>query len=272
MGVALDRGGTEQGPSPEGFRLTLALRGDHVLRTPTRSAPPSGVGGSQPGRDLRRRLWNRGRRAIPGCAPGSVHHAPLAQLVEHPALNRRVPGSNPGGRTRSLARVRDRLPAWRNWQTRWVQVPVPFGAWGFETPGGYGERRWRAPPKWSGERCRESAPCPLHQGRGRKVRAWSDALRASVPRSPDCVASPSGGIGRRDGLRGHCPTGRPGSSPGMGTMRPLGGGRSSGCGAVGSAPALGAGGPRFESGYPDAAPASVMADTGVWLSLVRASR
>lgn len=80
--------------------------------------PASGVGGSQPGRCLRRRLWNRGRRIIPGCAPRSVHHAPLAQLVEHPALNRRVPGSNPGGRTRSLARVRDRLPAWRNWQTR----------------------------------------------------------------------------------------------------------------------------------------------------------
>lgn len=87
---------------------------------------------------------------------------------------------------------------------------MPFGAWGFETPGGYGERRWRAPPKWSGERCRESAtlPGPSWAGGG-EVRVRGDALHASVPRSPDCVVSPSGGMQTR-WLEGSVPFGASG--------------------------------------------------------------
>ena len=43
-------------------------------------------------------------------------------------------------------------------------------------------------------------------------------------------------------------------------------GEAPGCGAGGSASALGAEGRRFKSCHPDTATASVMADTGVWLS------
>ena len=29
------------------------------------------------------------------------------------------------------------MPGWRNWQTRWIQNPVPAREWGFEAPSGY---------------------------------------------------------------------------------------------------------------------------------------
>ena len=58
------------------------------------------------------------------------------------ALSRRILRPGPvhfgGARCDNLARLMAQRCAvsreWRNWQTRWLQVPVPARAWGFKSP------------------------------------------------------------------------------------------------------------------------------------------
>lgn len=58
---------------------------------------------------------------------------------------------------------------WRNWQTRWLQVPVPARAWGFKSPLAHGRER-------AGSRHRSGPFRMVHAYRRVTELAWSFML------------------------------------------------------------------------------------------------
>ena len=105
-------------------------------RRSTRGRPSRGRAG-EPAR--RGGCWSgrRGQRRPPPCAPAAVRtlgwprprRLPAAPLL-HPAGS--FAGGSPPGTALSFMSCRS--GEWRNWQTRWLQVPVAARSWGFKSP------------------------------------------------------------------------------------------------------------------------------------------
>src|SRR3954470_17170181 len=78
-------------------------------------------------------------------------HVPIGTVGERGASRNRLP--------RLLGRVAE-------WQTRWLQVPVSFGTWGFKSPFAHKSKRGGSPITGDSPRFLESPEMPFDTATG----------------------------------------------------------------------------------------------------------